>query len=40
MIASTEFLSTLVSVMVVVTAISPVVLMALRVRDWAKGTLW
>ena len=40
MIASTGFLSSLVSVMVVVTAVSPIVLMVLLARDWAKGTLW
>jgi len=39
MIVSTEFLSMPVSAMVV-TAIPPVVLMVLLVRDWAKGTLW
>jgi hypothetical protein len=40
MIASTEFLSTLASVKVVVTAATPAVLMMLPARDGAKGILW
>jgi hypothetical protein len=40
MTASTQFLSILVSVMVVFTAISPIILLWFLIRDWVKGTLW
>lgn len=40
MIASTGFLSVLVTVCLAVTAAAPVVLLIMLVRDWKKGNLW
>lgn len=40
MIAGEWLLATIVSVAVFVTAISPVVLIALLVRDWKRKQLW
>lgn len=40
MTASTGFLSTLVTIMVVFTVISPILLLWMLARDWSKGTLW
>jgi hypothetical protein len=40
MIAGEMFLSTIVSVALFVTAVSPVVLIVLLVRDWVRKRLW
>lgn len=40
MTASTAFLSTLVTIMLGFTVLSPIVLVWLLIRDWRKGTLW
>ena len=40
MIASELFLATIVGAAVLVTAISPIVLIALLVRDWKRKQLW
>lgn len=40
MTASTGFLSTLVTIMLGFTVLSPIVLVWLLIRDWRKGTLW
>jgi uncharacterized protein YoxC len=40
MIISEQFLSMLVSIALTVTAISPIVLLVLLVRDWRKRQLW
>lgn len=40
MTASTGFLSTLVTIMVGLTILSPIMLLWLLLRDWRKGTLW
>lgn len=40
MTASVTFLGTLVSIALLITLVSPVVLLALLIRDWKKRTLW
>jgi hypothetical protein len=40
MTASTQLLATLVGIMVIFTAISPVILLWLLARDWIRGHLW
>ncbi len=40
MTASVEFLSFLVYLALTVTAIAPIVLLALWVRDWLKKEIW
>lgn len=40
MIVSESFLSLLVTIALTVTAISPMVLLGLLVRDWRKRQLW
>lgn len=40
MMASLNFLSLLVGTAVVITAISPVILLILLIRDWKGNKLW
>ncbi len=40
MMASANFLSTLVSIALLATLLSPVILLGLLIRDWKKRTLW
>lgn len=40
MMASASFLSTLVSIAVLVTAISPFVLILLLIKDWKNKQIW
>jgi hypothetical protein len=40
MIASEGFLSLLVTIAVVMTMISPVLLLAFLIRDWKRGEQW
>mgnify|MGYP006307855917 FL=1 len=40
MMASEGFLSVLVSIALVITAIAPVALLVMLVRDWKRGNLW
>ena len=40
MMASADVLSILVSVALVITAIAPVALLIMLVRDWKRGNLW
>ena len=40
MTASIGFLSTLVTIMVGFTVLSPIVLLWFLLRDWREGTLW
>jgi len=40
MMASSGFLSTLVSIALTFTIIAPVVLIILWIKDWIRGQLW
>lgn len=40
MIASSGFLSVLVTIALAVTIVSPIILIVLWIRDWKKGQLW
>jgi hypothetical protein len=40
MIASVGFLSTIVTVAVAITVISPILLIILLILDWTKGKQW
>ena len=40
MMASTEFLTLLVSGALLLTFFTPIILIVLLVRDWRKGTQW
>lgn len=40
MMASQGFLTILVTVALILTAVAPITLLILLVRDWTKGKLW
>ncbi|MEJ2143350.1 MAG: hypothetical protein P8Y24_13565 [Gammaproteobacteria bacterium] len=40
MIASSGFISVMVSIALMVTIIAPIVLIILWLKDWKKGQLW
>ncbi len=40
MTASQDLLSILVTIALIVTAVAPVALLVMLVRDWLKGRLW
>lgn len=40
MMATDDFLATLVSVALVITTAAPILLLGMLIRDWLKGKLW
>jgi len=40
MIASVQLLSVLILAAIVIAAVTPVILLALWVKDWIKGQIW